>query len=36
MKDSSPVVKEVANIVTEQSNNEDGVAKELKKIILDV
>lgn len=33
MKDSSPVVKQVANIVTEQSNNEDGVAKTLKSII---
>lgn len=33
MKDSSPVVKEVANIVTEQSNNEDGVANTLKSII---
>ena len=33
MKDSTPVVKEVANIVTEQSNNEDGVANTLKSII---
>lgn len=33
MKDSSPVVKEVANIVTKYSNNEDGVANELKNII---
>lgn len=33
MKDSSPVVKEVANIVTGKSNNEDGVANTLKNII---
>ena len=33
MKDSSPVVKKVANIVTERSNNEDGVVNTLKKII---
>lgn len=33
MKDSTPVVKKVANIVTEQSNNEDGVANTLKNII---
>ena len=35
MKESSPVVVEKANIVTEETNNADGVAKTLKKIILD-
>lgn len=33
MKGSTPVVQEIANIVTEFSNNEEGVAKELKKIL---
>lgn len=33
MKGSTPVVQEIANIVTEFSNNEDGVAKELEKIL---
>ena len=33
MKGSTPVVQEVANIVTEYSNNENGVAKVLKSII---
>ena len=35
MKESTPVVAEIANIVTEENNNSDGVAKTLKKIILD-
>ena len=36
MAGSTPVVTEIANIVTSENNNQDGVAKELKKIILDV
>ena len=36
MAGSAPAVTEIANIVTEENNNEDGVAKELKKIVLDV
>lgn len=36
MVGSTPAVTEIANIVTAKNNNEDGVAKELKKIILDV
>ena len=35
MVGSSPVVTEIANIITSENNNEDGVAKELRKIILD-
>ena len=35
MKGSSPVVVEVADIVTEETNDSNGVAKELKKILLD-
>ena len=33
MKDSSPVVREVANLITEQSNNSNGVAGILRKIL---
>ena len=33
---STSEVTEIANIVTAENNNEDGVAKELKKILLDV
>ena len=33
MKDSTPVVQEVADLVTEKSNNEDGVVDTLKKVI---
>lgn len=33
MKDSTPVVREVANLITEQSNNSDGVAGILNKIL---
>jgi len=33
MKGSSPVVTEIADIVTEETNNEDGVAKTLEKIL---
>lgn len=33
MKDSTPVVQEIANIVTEQSNNSNGVADILNKIL---
>lgn len=33
MKHSSPVVTELANIITEESNNSDGVAKILEKIL---
>ena len=36
MAGSAPAVTEIANIVTAENNNEDGVAKELKKIVLDV
>lgn len=36
MVGSTPVVTEIANIITSENNNQDGVAKELKKIILDV
>lgn len=36
MKDSTPIVTEIADIVTEETNNSDGVAKALKKIILDI
>ena len=36
MAGSTPVVTEIANIVTSENNNQDGVAKELKKIILDI
>lgn len=35
MAGSAPVVTEIANIITAENNNEDGVAKELRKIILD-
>ena len=35
MVGSTPVVTEIANIITSENNNQDGVAKELKKIILD-
>lgn len=35
MVGSTPAVTEIANIITAKNNNEDGVAKELKKIILD-
>ena len=33
MKDNSPVVREVANLITEQSNNSNGVAGILKRIL---
>lgn len=36
MSGSAPSVTEIANIITTKNNNEDGVATELKKIILDV
>ncbi len=36
MKDSTPIVTEIADIVTEETNNSDGVAKTLKKIISDI
>lgn len=36
MKDSTPIVTEIADIVTEETNNSDGVAKALNKIILDI
>lgn len=35
MKDSTPIITEIANIITEETNNSDGVAKALKEIILD-
>ena len=35
MKGSTPIITEIANIVTEETNNSDGVAKALKKIIID-
>ena len=35
MQGSTPVITEVANIVTEENNNSDGVAKSLKIILLD-
>ena len=35
MKGSTPIVTEIANIVTEESNDSDGVAKALKRIIID-
>lgn len=35
MAGSAPIVTEIANIITAENNNEDGVAKELRKIILD-
>lgn len=35
MKDSTPVVAQIANIITEETNNSDGVAKALQKIILE-
>lgn len=35
MKESTPIVTEIADIVTDETNNSDGVAKSLKKIILD-
>lgn len=33
MKDSTPVVREIADIITEQSNNSNGVAETLNKIL---
>ena len=35
MKDSSPVITETADILTEENNDEDGVAKILKEIIIE-
>lgn len=34
MKDSTPAVTQTANIITDETNNSDGVAKALKRIIL--
>lgn len=36
MKESSPIITEIANIVTEENNDADGVAKVLKSIISDL
>ena len=35
MKGSTPIVTEIANIVTEETNDSDGVAKALKRIIIE-
>ena len=34
MKGSTPVVTEIANIITEETNNSDGVAKTLQKLLI--
>ena len=36
MKESTPIVTQIADIITEENNNSEGVAKALRKIILDL